>query len=213
MENKENYEAKKYRLFFKRLFDLLLSFFGIIILFPVFIIISLAIKATSKGNIIYKQERIGKNYKKFYIYKFRTMRINADKEGLLITVQNDSRITKFGKLIRKSKLDELPQLFNVLFGQMSFVGPRPEVEKYVNLYTDRQKKVLSIKPGITDYASIKYRNENKILEKSENPEITYINEILPSKIEYNLVYIRNMSILKDIVIIFSTIFSLFRSET
>lgn len=152
------------------------------------------------------QTRVGKNNKDFKLYKFRSMQTGADKKGLLTVGENDSRITKVGKFIRKYKLDEFAQLLNVLKGDMSLVGPRPEVRKYVDLYKDEQLKVLSIKPGITDYASIKYKDENEILAKSENPEKTYIEEVMPHKIELNMLYIKDKTIFNYIKIIFLTIF-------
>lgn len=162
----------------KCILDFIFSFIGTIILLPFMIIISIVIKGTSKGPILFKQERVGKDGKPFKILKFRTMVPDAEKLGLKITVGKDPRVTKVGEFLRKYKLDELPQILNILKGDMSFVGPRPEVKKYVDLYTEDQKKVLSIRPGVTDLASIEYKDENIILDKSENPEETYINEIM-----------------------------------
>ncbi len=159
----------------------------------------------SKGGVFYIQIRVGKNGNDFKLYKFRSMRIGSDKNGLLTVGGRDSRITKSGFFIRKYKLDELPQLINVFFGDMSFVGPRPEVRKYVDLYNSNQLKVLSVKPGITDYASIQYSNENELLGKSDNPEKTYIEEIMPDKLNLNLLYIKENNITTDIKIIFKTI--------
>lgn len=193
----------------KRIFDVVISFIGIIILLPIFIIISIIILIDSKGGIFYRQTRVGKNNKDFKIFKFRTMYPDSDKKGLLTVGSRDNRITKPGYFLRKYKLDELPQLFNVLIGDMSFVGPRPEVRKYVEMYNDEQKKVLSVLPGITDYASIEYRNENDILAKSQNPEQTYINEIMPAKLELNLKYIREKNMITDLKIIFKTILKIF----
>ncbi|MBL4594206.1 MAG: sugar transferase [Flavobacteriales bacterium] len=187
----------------KRLFDIILSFIGILVLLPFFLIISLIIVLDSKGGAFYLQQRVGKDSVDFNLFKFRTMKTDSDKKGLL-TVGNDSRITKVGTTLRKYKLDELPQLFNVLFGSMSLVGPRPEVRKYVNLYTAEQQKILNVKPGITDYASLEYFNENALLANSENPEETYIKEILPAKIELNKRYIKNIGLATDISIIFKT---------
>lgn len=192
-------------LFFKRLFDIVFSLLGLIGLSPVFLLIYLWIKFDSKGPAIFKQTRIGKNGKEFKIYKFRTMVVNAEKLGKQITVGNDQRITRSGKFLRKSKLDELPQLWNVLIGDMSFVGPRPEVPRYTALYNAEQKKVLTVRPGITDYASIKYRDENEILAKSDNPEKTYIEQIMVDKLKLNLKYIEEMSLWNDIKIIFRTL--------
>lgn len=191
-----------------RLFDIFFSLVGLVILSPVLLIISLIIKVTSKGPILYKQSRVGILNTDFIVWKFRTMNVNADKTGLLTVGGRDPRITNFGYFLRKYKLDELPQLFNVLFGSMSLVGPRPEVRKYVEFYTVKQKEVLNVKPGITDWASIKYRDENMILEKSINPEYDYIHLILPDKIKYNLIYIENRSVKEYFKIILKTLSSI-----
>lgn len=156
------------------------------------------------------QKRVGKNGKDFSLLKFRTMRPDSDKKGLLTVGMRDSRITRTGYFLRKYKLDELPQLFNVLTGDMSLVGPRPEVRKYVDMYNEEQKKVLSVQPGITDYASIEYVNENEVLARSSNPEQTYINEIMPHKLELNLKYIREKGMATDLKIIIRTIGRIFR---
>jgi len=193
----------------KRIFDIVFSLLGLIITFPVFIVLALAIILESRGGIFYKQERIGKNFKPFILYKFRSMYTGSDKKGLLTVGEKDNRITKVGYFIRKYKLDELAQLINVLKGDMSLVGPRPEVKKYVDLYNDEQKKVLLVKPGITDYASIEYFNENKLLENSPDPEKTYIEEIMPHKLKLNLKYIEDQSLLTDLKIILKTIFKIF----
>lgn len=190
----------------KRLFDITASFFGILILSPLFIFISLWVGLSSKGGVFYKQIRVGRNNKDFKLYKFRSMRVNSDKQGLLTVGSKDSRITKAGYFIRKYKIDELPQLFNVLKGDMSFVGPRPEVRRYVDLYSEEQMKVLSVRPGITDPASIKYRNENDILSSASNPEEYYIQHIMPDKLKINIDYINTRTFVKDIKIIFQTIF-------
>lgn len=190
----------------KRLFDITASFFGILILSPLFIFISLWVGLSSKGGVFYKQIRVGRNNKDFKLYKFRSMRVNSDKQGLLTVGSKDSRITKAGYFIRKYKIDELPQLFNVLKGDMSFVGPRPEVRRYVDLYSEEQMKVLSVRPGITDHASIKYRNENDILSSASNPEEYYIQHIMPDKLKINIDYINKRTFVKDIKIIFQTIF-------
>jgi lipopolysaccharide/colanic/teichoic acid biosynthesis glycosyltransferase len=190
----------------KRLFDIIASFFGIIILSPLLIFIGLWVGLSSKGGVFYKQIRVGKNNKDFKLYKFRSMRVNSDKQGLLTVGSKDSRITKAGYFIRKYKIDELPQLFNVLKGDMSFVGPRPEVRRYVDLYSKEQMKVLSVRPGITDPASIKYRNENDILSSQSNPEEYYIQHIMPDKLKINIDYINTQTFIKDIKIIFQTIF-------
>ena len=190
--------------FFKRLFDICASAFGILILTIPFIIVSIAIKIESKGPVIFKQERVGLNGKHFKIWKFRSMVVNAESKGLQITSKEDSRVTKVGKIIRKLKIDELAQLFNVLFGQMSFVGPRPEVPKYVEMYTEEQRNVLSVKPGITDLASIEYCDENNLLDSSEDPEKTYIEEIMPKKLALNIEYIEKAGFFYDIGLIFKT---------
>jgi lipopolysaccharide/colanic/teichoic acid biosynthesis glycosyltransferase len=189
----------------KRAFDIFFSFIGILILFPFFLIISLLIILDSRGGIFYKQIRVGKNNSDFYLLKFRSMRTDADKKGLLTVGGHDPRITRMGYYLRKYKIDELPQLLNVLKGDMSLVGPRPEVRKYVSLYNNEQKKVLSVQPGITDYASIEYSNENEILGKAENPEQVYIDEIMPAKLQLNLKYIAEKSIATDFKIIFRTL--------
>ncbi|MGG7142791.1 sugar transferase [Clostridium nigeriense] len=189
----------------KRIFDFLLSLFGIIILSPIFIIVSIAIKLDSKGSILFLQKRVGRYGKEFDIYKFRTMVTDAEKLGKQITVGKDNRITKVGAFLRKFKIDELPQLFNVLKGDMSLVGPRPEVPKYVALYNKEQKKVLDIRPGITDMASLRYKDENDILGKVDNPEEYYINVIMKDKLNLNLEYIEKSNVFFDIYLIVKTI--------
>jgi len=188
----------------KRLFDIIASFIGLLILSPFLLILALTIILESKGGIFYLQTRVGKNNKDFKLFKFRSMAIGSDKKGLL-TVGNDSRITNVGLFIRKYKLDEFAQLINVLKGDMSLVGPRPEVRKYVDLYNQEQLKILQVKPGITDYASIEYFDENKILGQSNNPEKTYIEEIMPHKLELNKKYLKNPSLSHDIKLIFKTL--------
>lgn len=189
----------------KRIFDIFFSFIGLAILLPFFIIIGLLLVIDSPGGVFYKQARVGKNNIDFYLFKFRSMRTGADKKGLLTVGGRDSRITRMGYFIRKYKIDELPQLLNVFLGDMSLVGPRPEVRKYVDLYNEKQKQVLSVKPGITDYASIEYSNENELLGKVENPEQVYIDEIMPAKLKLNLKYIEEQGISTDLKIIFKTI--------
>lgn len=189
----------------KRLFDITASFIGISLLLPFFLIICVLIVINSGFPIFYFQTRVGKNNKDFKLFKFRTMHTNADKKGLLTVGGRDPRVTAIGYYLRKYKLDELPQLFNVLFGSMSLVGPRPEVRKYVNLYTVDQLQVLSVKPGITDYASLEYINENDLLAASANPEQTYINEIMPAKLALNLKYIDEKSFGVDVKVILDTI--------
>ena len=162
----------------------------------------------SNGGVIYKQKRVGRYNKDFKIFKFRTMYIGSDKKGLLTVGEKDSRITKTGFYLRKYKLDELPQLFNILIGEMSFVGPRPEVRKYVDLYNKEQIKVLLVRPGLTDYSSIEYINESEILKKSENPEQSYIEEIMPAKLELCLRYIKNKSFKTDLYILIKTLYKI-----
>jgi lipopolysaccharide/colanic/teichoic acid biosynthesis glycosyltransferase len=174
------------------------------------LLIGILIKFDSQGPVFFKQTRVGRNGRKFKIFKFRTMVVDAEKLGMQITVGKDSRITGTGRFLRKYKIDELPQLINVLKGDMSFVGPRPEVPKYVSLYTEDQKNILKISPGITDYASIEYKDENDILALSENPEKTYIEEIMPRKINLNMKYIKNISLPEDIKIIIKTIAAVLR---
>ena len=171
---------------------------------PFFLIIAVLILLTSKGGMFFSQVRVGKDRKEFNLLKFRTMKPGSDKLGQLTVGASDSRITGIGKILRKFKLDEIPQLLNVLKGEMSIVGPRPEVPKYVNLYSQEQLKVLSVRPGLTDLASIEYINENEILGKSDNPEKEYIKVIMPKKLELNIQYIENQSFFGDIGLIFRT---------
>lgn len=193
-----------------RFFDFVLSLVGLVILAPIFIVLAAWIKIDSVGPVFYKQIRVGQNGKDFGLFKFRSMVVDADKKGLITVGGRDPRITRSGYFIRKYKLDELPQLINVLVGDMSLVGPRPEVRKYVELYDDDQNKVLSVKPGITDYASIEYMDENEILGKSTDPEKTYIEEIMPEKIKYNMKYIKNRSLIEYFKIIFLTVLKIIR---
>lgn len=188
-----------------RILDFLFSFLGLIVLTPILILLCLWVKFDSPGPIFYIQKRVGLNGKDFNLFKFRSMRVNADKLGLLTVGGRDPRITNSGFYIRKYKMDELPQLFNVLVGDMSLVGPRPEVRTYVDLYNQEQLKVLSVRPGITDEASIAFRNENEILALSTDPEQTYINEIMPEKIKLNQKFISNPSLLNYFRIIIRTI--------
>ena len=193
-----------------RFFDFILSLVGLVVLAPIFIVLVIWIKIDSKGPVFYKQVRVGQNGIDFGLFKFRSMVVDADKKGLISVGGRDPRITRSGYFIRKYKLDELPQLINVLLGDMSLVGPRPEVRKYVDLYTDEQQKVLSVKPGITDYASIEYMDENEILGKSSDPEKTYIEEIMPEKIKYNMKYIQNKNLFEYFKIILSTVLKIVR---
>jgi lipopolysaccharide/colanic/teichoic acid biosynthesis glycosyltransferase len=194
----------------KRGFDMIVSLLGLVILSPLFIVLIAAIKINSKGPSLYIQKRVGLNGRDFDLYKFRTMAVDSDKSGLLTVGGRDPRITSIGYYLRKFKLDELPQLINVLKGEMSFVGPRPEVRKYVDLYNEKQEQVLSVKPGITDVASIKYKDENEILQGHEDPEEYYIKKIMPDKIEMNLEYLNDRSFLKDIKVILQTFFAILR---
>lgn len=189
----------------KRIFDFVVSLIGIIIISPILLIVAISIKLDSEGSVLFFQKRIGKDGKPFNIYKFRTMVTNAEKLGAQITVGKDNRITRVGAFLRKYKIDELPQLFNVLKGDMSLVGPRPEVPKYVALYTEEERKVLEVRPGITDLASIRYRDENDILAEVENPEEYYINVIMRDKLKLNLEYIEKSNIFYDIYLIIKTI--------
>lgn len=189
----------------KRLFDIFSSAIVLVLLSPLLILLALAITIDSKGGVFYKQERIGKNGKAFMLYKFRSMRTGADRKGLITVGSNDDRTTKVGRFIRKYKLDELPQLINILKNEMSVVGPRPEVEKYVRLYTAEQRKVLSVKPGLTDLASLAYINENEILGKAAHPEKTYVEQIMPAKLRLNLEYIEKQSFWFDLKIIAKTV--------
>lgn len=198
-------EKRKPQLAAKRLMDIAISGCALLVIWPVLVLIAAAIVIDDPGPVFYRQVRVGRNGKTFRIFKFRTMIVDADKKGLAITVGRDSRITRVGAILRRTKLDELAQLINVFCGEMSFVGPRPEVQKYVDLYTPYQRQVLLVRPGITDYASIAYRNENDLLAGTDDPEKMYIEEIMPAKIELNMKYLREISPLADIRLILSTI--------
>ena len=195
----------KFNKVIKRIFDFICSTLGLIVLSPVLLAITIKIKTGSDGPVFFKQIRVGENNEEFEILKFRTMVVDAEKLGRQITVGNDNRITKIGAFLRKYKLDELPQLINVFKGDMSLVGPRPEVPRYVKLYNEEQRKVLEVKPGITDLASIRYRDENDLLGDAEDPDAFYINTIMPDKLALNLEYINNNNIFVDIYIILKTI--------
>ena len=198
----------------KRLFDFIASFYGLILLSPIFVLAALWIKIDSRGSIFFRQERVGFQGEGFRIHKFRTMVLDAEKKGKQITVGADSRITTVGRALRKYKLDELPQLIDVLIGDMSLVGPRPEVPKYIDCYSDDEKHdVLSVKPGITDNASIEFRDESELLASSKDPEAAYINEVLPKKIALYRKYVRGRSFFGDVVIIFKTIFLIIKKRT
>jgi lipopolysaccharide/colanic/teichoic acid biosynthesis glycosyltransferase len=195
----------------KRVFDCISSFIGVLLLSPVLVLIAIWIKLDSSGPILFIQKRIGLHGKTIGVYKFRTMVFDAETKGLKITVGNDPRITVSGHFLRKYKLDELAQLFNVLNGTMSLVGPRPEVQEYIDTYPDDIKQqVLSVKPGITDYASIEFKDENSLLEGAKDPHQTYINDILPIKQKYYLKYVDEQSLWLDIKLIFVTIVAIIK---
>jgi len=194
-----------YNLYGKRILDIVFTSIGIIPLLPLMGVIALLIKLEDGGSVIFKHERVGYRFRKFKLYKFRTMVENAEKLGPSVTKADDPRITKIGKFLRKYKLDELPQLFNVLKGDISLVGPRPEVENYIKHYEEEFKKILwEVKPGITDYATLEFRNEEEILKGSKNTEEIYLQEVLPRKIELYKKYIKEISLLTDLKIIFKT---------
>lgn len=195
-----------------RITDLILSLIATVLLLPFLLIVAIMIKVESKGPLFYKQSRVGKGGKNFVLFKFRTMIPGSDKHGLLTIGNNDSRITRVGKFLRKLKIDELPQLINVIYGDMSLVGPRPEVKKYVDMYTQEQRKVLDVKPGITDYASIKFANENEILARSENSEKYYVEILMPHKIELNMKYINERSLFLYFKILFHTVLHIFHLD-
>lgn len=188
----------------KRLLDILSSLLVLILLLPVWLIIAMAVALESRGGVFYHQYRVGKDNRDFKMYKFRTMQTGSDQKGLLTVGDRDNRITRVGYFLRKYKLDEFPQLINVLKGDMSVVGPRPEVRKYVDLYTPEQMRVLSVRPGLTDIASIQYVHEDEILAASDNPEQTYIQEVMPAKLALNLQYIDTQSLWGDIKLIWKT---------
>ena len=194
----------------KRLFDIFASGVGLIVLSPLFLIVAVWIKLDSTGPVLYRQVRVGKGNQDFKIFKFRTMRIGSDRGSLITVGGRDPRITTSGYFLRKTKIDELPQLINVLIGDMSLVGPRPEVRHYVNYWTPEQMRVLDVRPGITDPASIRYCNENELLEKADDPESFYINVIMQDKIGLYLDYVDNNGFWRDLQLIFSTVFAIFR---
>lgn len=188
----------------KRLLDIICSLLALVVFSPLWIVIALAIVIESRGGVLYRQSRVGRNNRDFTLYKFRTMRTGSDKKGLLTVGDRDSRVTRVGYFLRKYKLDEFPQLINIIKGDMSIVGPRPEVRKYVDMYTPEQLKVLSVRPGLTDYASVRYVHESEILARSDNPEQTYIDEVMPAKLTLNMEYIQNQSLWEDVKLIFQT---------
>jgi len=192
----------------KRILDIVFSTLAIIFFSPLLLLISFLIVIDSKGGVIYSQTRVGKNNIDFNLLKFRTMKIDSDNHGLLTLGNRDPRITRVGYYLRKTKIDEFPQLINIIKGDMSIVGPRPEVRKYVNMYNDTQKKALYVRPGLTDYASLAYINESEILSTTNEPETVYITKIMPHKLELNLHYIENQNLTEDFKIIFKTIYLL-----
>ncbi|MFT6319904.1 MAG: lipopolysaccharide/colanic/teichoic acid biosynthesis glycosyltransferase [Granulosicoccus sp.] len=196
----------------KRIFDILFSVSVLLLLFPILLIIGVLIILESRGGMFFSQKRIGKNEQAFQILKFRTMFLDAEKKGQITVGDRDPRITRVGFSLRKYKLDELPQFWNVLIGEMSIVGPRPEVPYYVNFYDKNQRQVFKVKPGITDYASLKYFDENVLLGKSENPEQTYIQEIMPQKLALNLEYVNHHNFSKDLKIVGKTALKIFQKS-
>lgn len=194
----------------KRILDIVFSLLVIAVGLPFGLVIALLIVLDSKGSVIYRQSRVGRNNVDFWLYKFRTMCVDADHSSLITVGADDARITRVGAFLRKFKIDEFPQFLNILKGEMSIVGPRPEVRKYVDLYTPEQMRVLSVRPGLTDYASIRYVNENELLATSDNPEQTYIQEIMPDKLKLNLKYIDEKSLLTDAKIVLQTIVAIFK---
>ena len=205
-------KKKTFSLVLKRIFDIVVSMIMLVILSPVFLVLAIAIKLDSKGPVFYRQERITQFGKKFRIFKFRTMVANADKIGSLVTVNNDSRITKVGKFIRKCRLDEICQLIDVFRGAMTFVSTRPEVKKYVDAYTDEMYATLLLPAGVTSLASIKYKDEEKLLSGSDDTDATYINDILPDKMKYNLEYLEKFGFFYDIKLMFMTVFAVLKKE-
>jgi len=202
-------EGSIYCRFWKRLIDVVVSSASLVVLSPLLIIVAILVRGTSRGPALYWQDRVGRGGRLFRIAKFRSMFVDAEKQGPDITSSGDPRVTRLGTILRKLKIDELPQLWNVLKGEMSLVGPRPELPRYVVDYNQKQLRVLCVRPGITDPASIRYRHEEEILAKSENPEDFYRNVVLPDKLELNLMYIEKMSFLFDAELLFQTLNSLF----
>lgn len=194
----------------KRIFDIIVSGLGLVLLSPLLAGVSLLVKLTSQGPVLYKQIRVGKDERPFTLYKFRTMRQGADRDGPLVTSADDARITRVGLFLRRTKLDELPQLVNVLKGDMSLVGPRPEVPRYVRFYTEEQKRVFAVRPGITDRATIYFRDEERLLAQAEDREAFYVGEILPVKLKMNLEYLEEASFLTDVKIILQTLWRIVR---
>lgn len=194
----------------KRLLDLVLATLGLLVTLPILVLVGIAIKVADRGPVFFRQERVGRWGRPFRIWKFRTMRVNAEALGPSVTKSGDTRVTSIGRYLRKRKLDELPQLINVLFGEMSFVGPRPEVPKYVDLYSPEQRQVLDLRPGITDVASLEFRHEEALLAKAADPEQYYRTVCIPKKIELNLRYAKDSSVGADVRVILRTIAVLFQ---
>jgi len=199
-----------YERYGKRVLDLAASGAGVLALSPLFLVVAVLIKLQDRGPVFFKQKRLGKDFQPFYIYKFRTMRVGAEKMGPSVTREGDPRITPLGRFLRKTKMDELPQLFNVLKGEMSLVGPRPEVEKYARYFKKDYKEILKIRPGITDYATLYFRNEEEILKNFEDPEEGYLKYVLPQKIEFYKKYLEDMSFFTDLKLILLTLWRIFR---
>lgn len=195
----------------KRLFDILASGFGLMCLSPLFAVLAVWIKCDSPGPVFYRQVRVGRGNKDFRIFKFRSMRVGSDKKGLITVGGHDPRVTRSGYYIRKYKLDEFPQLINVFIGDMSLVGPRPEVRKYVDMYTPEQLRVLDVRPGITSLASLRYRNENELLAQAEDPDRCYVEKVMPDKLAIDLEYVPKANLLTDIKLIFATIASIIKN--
>ena len=201
---------KKASLLLKRAFDIFVSFVLLMLIWPILLILAIIIKLDSPGPVFFRQERVTQYGRRFRIFKFRTMVNNADKMGSLVTTKNDSRVTKVGSVIRKTRIDELPQLFNIFLGDMTLVGTRPEVVKYVERYTDEMKATLLLPAGVTSEASICYKDEEKLLENAENADDTYVNEILPEKMKYNLQAIEKFSFISDIKTMFRTVIAVLK---
>lgn len=197
---------KPLQLIMKRLFDVIASIILLVLLSPVFLIIAIWMKFDSPGSVFYRQIRVTQYGKTFRIFKFRTMQMNAEQQGTSVTLSNDSRVTKLGSKIRSKRIDELPQLINVLIGQMSFVGTRPEVPKYVDKYTPEMRATLLLPAGVTSLASIRYKDESEMLKNAANADEVYIKQILPQKMKYNLLYLKSFSFIKDLVLMFKTVF-------
>ena len=201
---------RRFSLFLKRVFDIFVSLGMLLLIWPIFLILAILIKLDSEGPVFFRQVRVTQYGRRFKIFKFRTMVNNADKIGSLVTTKNDSRVTKIGSIIRSTRIDELPQLINILLGDMTFVGTRPEVVKYVDRYTDEMKATLLLPAGVTSEASISYKDEEKLLADAENADDTYVNDILPEKMKYNLQAIEKFSIISDVKTMFRTVLAVLR---